>query len=195
MKIGVTGGIGTGKSTACKILEEMGLRLIDVDRVYHELLLPGSAIHQNILSCFGSEYFTPEGILDRKRLGSTVFKDPEKLRLLGAITHPWIKARLAELLQEIKPDEESVVIDHPLLFEMKMEDLADEIWVVAIPEEIQIERLMRRNNLSRSEAIERIKAQMPLEEKISRADVVIDNSGSREDLKKKITELWGERCL
>lgn len=193
MIVGITGGIGTGKSTASRILGELGVTVIDVDRVFHQMLVPGDPVFEAIVKEFGPRYLNPDGTLNRRRLGTMVFSHPEKLRLLGTITHPAVKERVTALVKETRSKGEDGVIDHPLLFETKMENLADEVWVVAAPEEVQTARIMKRNNLSREEALKRIKAQMPLEEKIARADVVIDNSGEVKELKEKVINLWKER--
>lgn len=193
MIIGLTGGIGTGKSTVSGILRDLGLQIIDADQVYHELLVPGSLIMQRIRRCFGAEFFYRDGSLNRRLLGAEVFPDPQKLRLLESITHPLIKEEIDALLSQARRTGQDTVLDHPLLFEMKMESFVDEVWVVTSPQTLQVSRICRRNGISPEEAQERIDAQLPLEFKIAQADVVINNTGTIDDLKSALEKIWRER--
>jgi len=193
MIIGLTGGIGTGKSTAADILRDCGLQIIDADEVYHGLLFPGSLITEKIRRIFGAEYFDPDGKLNRRLLGARVFTDPHKLQLLESITHPRLKEEINALLSQARRTGRDTVLDHPLLFEMKMESLVDEVWVVTCPRSLQVSRICRRNGLSPEEAEERINAQLPMEIKEARADVVINNTGTIDDLRILLEKTWRER--
>jgi len=188
----MTGGIGTGKTTASLILAEMGLRRIDVDRIAHVFLTSGSPVFEEIIAAFGEE-FRRGGRIDRKRLGKLVFSRPEKRRKLEEIVHPLLKKEIAGMVQTARCEGKDVVLDHALLFEMKMEDLADEVWVVFLPRRLQAARVAKRDKLTIEEAESRIKAQWPLEEKAARAKVVIDNSGSVAELAEQLKRLWKER--
>jgi dephospho-CoA kinase len=193
MIIGLTGGIGTGKSTVSSILRDLGLQVIDADQVYHELLVPGSSIMRRIRQSFGAEYFYRDGRLNRRTLGAEVFSDSKKLRLLESITHPLIKEEIDLLLSRARRTGQDTVLDHPLLFEMKMEPSVDEVWVVTSPRSLQVSRICRRNGISPKEAEERIDAQLPLEFKTAQADVVINNTGTIDDLKNIVEKIWRER--
>jgi len=193
MIIGLTGGIGTGKSTAAGILRDCGLQIIDADEVYHGLLLPGSPIMEEIRRIFGAEYFEPDGRLNRRLLGAKVFADLHKLQLLESITHPALKQEITALLSQARRTRRETVLDHPLLFEMKMESLVDEVWVVTCPRSLQVLRICQRNGLRPEEAEARINAQLPMEMKEARADVVINNTGTIDDLRILLEKTWKER--
>lgn len=190
--IGLTGGIGTGKTTAASILAKMGVKCIDVDRVAHVFLAPGSPVLDEIIAAFGKE-FRRDGGIDRKRLGKLVFSRPEKRRKLEAIVHPLLKKEITRMVQAARGKGEDLVLDYALLFEMKMEDLVDEVWVVFLPRRLQAARVAQRDKLTIEEAEARIDAQWPLEEKAARAAVIIDNSGSIAELAEQIRRLWEER--
>lgn len=190
--IGVTGGIGTGKTTVVSILSQLGMERLDVDRVAHKFLLPGSPVFEKIVATFGEEYRQEEGI-DRKRLGRLVFSSPAHRRKLEALVHPLLKKEVAALVRAARRAGRDLVLDHPLLFEMEMEGLVDEVWVVTVPRELQVARIMNRDKLTREEAEGRIAAQLPPEEKAARAAVVIENTGSLAELTATVKKLWEER--
>lgn len=191
--IGLTGGLGTGKSTVASILKELGLTVIDADQIGHQLLRPGTGVYRQVLSGFGPEILKPNGEIDRRVLGKMVFNDPEKRRLLNGITHPAIKAQLRAEVDSLKAKGENVVLEVPLLFEAKMEEEVDEIWVVSASGPTQMQRIMERNGMTTTEAQSRIKAQMSLAEKIAQADVVIKNEGTIADLRKQVETLLKRR--
>ena len=174
--IGLTGGIASGKDLVCRFLEGFGVKIIDADKVYQGLIKPGSDLLKAIAEEFGEEYFNPEGSLNKKALGGLVFGDSAKLKLLNSITHPAITTAIKVEIDQIEAP--LVVLSAPLLLETRLPLEFDEIWVVAVPEELQIERLMYRDQISREQAEKKIKSQMPLEEKVKTANLVIDNSGS-----------------
>lgn len=195
MIIGLTGGIACGKSTVANILRQKGIPVIDADSVSREITKKGEPAWVEIKKEFGKEIIGPDGEILRKKLAQIVFDDPQKLAKLNQITHPRIKQRILEILEEmqLKESPEIIVIEVPLLFESGMENMVDEIWVVRTPEEVAIERLLKRDNLNKEEALKRLKAQLPLEEKTSRADQIINNSGSLEDLERQVDEILKKR--
>ncbi|NLA85405.1 MAG: dephospho-CoA kinase, partial [Clostridiales bacterium] len=181
--IGLTGGIATGKTTVSNALRELGVPVIDADAVYGLLSKKGNLVWKAVYETFGDEYLRSDGELDRKSLGNLIFSDDKAREKLNEITHPLVKQEMLRILEKIKKEKSSdlVVMDVPLLYESGWDCLMDEVWVVAIPEELQIERLMKRNALSRKEAILRIRSQMDIEAKRNLADRVIDNSGTIEE--------------
>ena len=192
--IGLTGGIATGKSTAAEFLREMGIPVIDVDAWAHRLLLPGYPNYQLVLEHFGPGVLAADGTIDRKLLGRIVFTDPRLLKRLEALTHPAIRAAVAGELAKLAADGESVVIlDHPLLFEMGMDSTVDEIWVVTASPVLQRSRLARRDGLTPEAVERRLAAQLPLAEKVRRAQVVLHNDGSKEELREQLVRVWKER--
>ncbi len=189
--IGLTGGIATGKSTVARFFEERGVNVIDADGLSREAVRPGSLALERIVELFGTGMLLPDGNLDRKRLGSLVFSDPEKRRQLEGIVHPEVKrlaeARIARLASE---GHRVVLYMAPLLIEAGAEERVDEIWVVTVRPEIQKERLMRRDGINREEAERIIASQMPLAEKERLGRVVIDNSGTPEDIRRLLADIW-----
>lgn len=178
--IGLTGGIACGKSTVAKALKNMGAILIDADDMAHSVIEPHKPAWIDIVKIFGQDILQSDLSVNRDKLGAIVFNDRAKLKELNDIVHPRIIKGYKEGLQHIKCEHPDavVVIDVPLLFETQMEKLCDQVWVVWVDRETQINRLMSRNNYNRDQAIVRINAQMSLDEKAKRADVVIDNSKS-----------------
>ena len=175
--IGLTGGIATGKSTVSRMLVEAGLPVIDADLIARKIVEPGEPAYKEIVQAFGAKILRKDGSLDRKLLGQIIFAQPSLRRRLDGITHhriiKVIKDKLALLRTRGTP---IVILDIPLLFEAGMEGMVDEIWLVTCSRDLQIQRLMERDNLSRGEAEARLKAQMPLKEKAELAQRVIDNS-------------------
>ncbi|NOZ72012.1 MAG: dephospho-CoA kinase [Chloroflexi bacterium] len=187
--IGLTGNIGTGKSTVLELLRQRGARIIDTDKVAHEVMSPGGAAYERVIKAFGREVLQEDGSIDRKRLGEIVFADPDKLSLLEQIVHPAVFTRLAKLIAEA--EEPVVFIEAIKLFEAGMSiTLCDQVWVVTAPTEQQIERLMRTRNMSRAEAEARMALQSPQAFKAGQADLVIDNSGTLEELKAQVDAAW-----
>ena len=191
--IGLTGGIASGKSTVSKFLAELGAIIIDGDETAHRLMEPNQPIWEDVINAFGREVLNPDSTIDRIKLGAVVFNDREKLQVLNQIAHPRIIAEIQNELQQLRhtqPDS-VLVLDIPLLFEGRMDRLCDQVWVVWVPREIQIERLMDRNWLSREEAIKRIDAQMSLDAKARLADIVIDNSGTMDETMIQVVKHYG----
>lgn len=187
LKIGLTGSIGTGKSTVSKLLRERGIAVIDADLLAREIVKKGQECLNDLKNVFGNQILTLDGELDRKKLGQIVFSDDGKLELLNSITHPHIRRRMKDQMNELESKNNKVIVlDIPLLFEAKMEDLVDIILVVFAKEEIQIKRIMERDNCTQEEAMRIIKAQISQQDKISKSDYTIDNSGTIEELKEKL---------
>lgn len=189
--IGLTGGIATGKSTASKFLQELGCTIIDGDVIAREVVREPEVL-EKIERVFGEEVLDDKGKLRRKKLGDKVFNDERALRKLNEITHPAIRKRIRDRLEEIKNakgEEEAfhcIVIDGALLIEMNLQLWVDEVWVVSVSTKDQINRLMARDRVGEEDAKKRIEAQMTTEKKMQYADVVLDNTGSQADLKEQI---------
>ncbi|MBW1972312.1 MAG: dephospho-CoA kinase [Deltaproteobacteria bacterium] len=189
---GLTGSIGTGKTTVADIFEELGAVIIDVDQVTREVIAPGTFAFNQVVESFGSQILTKEGKLDRKKLGSIIFSSPEKKRLLDNITHPKIWERVIDKVDKILKNNSNqvVLVDTPLLYETKSESFFNKIIVVYVPLEIQIKRLMNRDSLTFDEALKRINNQISIERKKEMADYVIDNSGTIYDTKKEVYKIF-----
>ena len=195
--IGLTGGIACGKSTVSTELRAHGAAIIDADALAHELSQPHQPIYNAYVERFGREIVTADGMLDRVAIARRVFADPAVRAEVDAIAHPLIRMAAEERLRAARDENKrAAVLDVPLLFEAGWDALADETWVVALPREEQLARLLARDtSMDAGEARARIAAQMPLAEKCARADVVIDNSGTVEELREYIGKLWKERIL
>ena len=195
--IGLTGGIACGKSTVSKELRCLGAPIIDADAIAHALAQPKQPLFNAYVERFGSAIVSAGGTLDRAAIGRLVFADPSLRAEIDAIAHPLIRAAAEEQLRAAAEEGAAVaVLDVPLLFEAGWDALADETWVVALPPAEQLARLLSRETaMTEDEARARIAAQMALAEKCARADVIIDNSGTKEETRKYIEKLWRERAL
>ena len=179
--IGLTGGIACGKSNISDRLSSLGVPVIDAGRISRALTAPGGAALPGIRAAFGEGFF-PGGVLDRRALGALVFSDPEALNRLNGLTHPLILDEIGKQLDALNALGEPVcVLEAPLLFEAGLDRLCDTVWCAWIPEELQIQRLMERDGLTREEARRRIASQMPAAEKKRRSGLVINTGGSREE--------------
>ena len=199
MIIGLTGGIACGKSTVAAMLVDRGAALIDADVLAREAVEPGSAGLRRIAERFGQAVIAPDGSLNRKKLAAIIFGDDSARKELEGMLHPEIRSRIQRQMaafERLTPDK-LLVVDIPLLYESGMEDLfADgQIMVVYIPAELQMARLMERDGLSAEEARQRLAAQLPIEEKRQRADIVIDNGGALEETAQQIDQLWRRKGL
>ncbi|MBE5802098.1 MAG: dephospho-CoA kinase [Clostridiales bacterium] len=189
--IGLTGGIACGKTTVAEMLEELGATIIDADAISHELTAPGGEALPLIHEAFGRLVFFPDGTLNREVLSALVFSNEEERKTLNAITHPMILARLEERIATCrKMGSLIVVLDVPLLFEVGAERLADVTVCTTSPQEVQIERMRTRSGLNREQALKRIASQMPLSEKESRSDVVLDTNKPLQELQKEVQKLY-----
>lgn len=178
-KLGLTGGIATGKSTVSNHFKELGIPVLDADVVAREVVEPGQPALADIVAEFGDEMLSPDGLLNRKALGAVVFGNPDKLAKLNQFTHPRVQASMrAQADAYAEAGTPLIVLDIPLLLEGKNAAGADAVMVVTVPKDVQQERLMARNQLSADEARKRMNSQMPMAEKEQLADFVIDNSGT-----------------
>ena len=195
--IGLTGGIACGKSTVSKALRALGACIIDADALAHELSQPNQALFNAYVQRFGMAIVTAVGTLDRAAIARLIFTDPTMRAEVEQISHPLIRRAVEERLRMAEKEQKrAAVLDVPLLFEAGWDALADEVWVVALPPEEQLTRLLARDKtMSEVEARARIAAQMPLAEKCARADVVIDNSGTKEETRDYVGKLWEERIF
>lgn len=188
--IGLTGNIATGKSTVCDILKQLGARVIDADLVAHAVLQRGSPAWRSVVEQFGYDILHSDGTIDRRKLGAVVFGDASKLRTLERITHPAVGEELALLVRDAAaaPDaaDAIVVIEAVKLYEAGLHEYLDALWVVTAPPEEQKRRLVQVRGLSESEADARLRSQPPLDEKLKRATVVIDNGGSIEETRVQV---------
>jgi dephospho-CoA kinase len=201
--IGLTGGIGSGKSTVAQFLAELGAVIIDVDKVWHEALKPDSEIWRKVVAAFGTEILTPNSEIDRKTLGKIVFGNPEALRRLNNIMHPWMYETVKAQLEEYRRQGVKVVVlEVPLLVEVplfmrvgepSLSDEMDEVWVTVAPESTVLRRLKEKSGMSEEQTLARIRSQLPSAERIKHADVVIDTDCRLAELKEKVKGLWQRR--
>jgi dephospho-CoA kinase len=193
--IGLTGGIASGKSTVSNMLKEMTITVIDADVEARLAVEKGEPAYQKIIAEFGRDILLTNEDIDRQKLGSIIFHNAEKRQLLNSIVHPEVRKRMNNQVEEAKEREEQVIIlDIPLLFESKLTHMVEKTILVYVDRDIQLKRLMERNDLSLEEAEARIKSQMPLSEKVALADAVINNNGSIAETKKQVIEVlngWG----
>jgi dephospho-CoA kinase len=191
LRIGLTGGIGSGKSTVAGLLAARGARIIDADRIAREVVEPGTPGLEAVVAAFGPGVLTPEGALDRPALAAVVFADPDARRRLDGIVHPLVRARAAELVAAAPPDA-VVVQDVPLLVETGQASSYDLVLVVEADLDTRVRRLVGRG-LPEEDARARIAAQATDEQRRAVADVVFDNSGTVEDLETHVERFWAER--
>ena len=193
-RIGLTGGIGSGKSTVASLLLEHGAIVIDADAIARELVEPGQPALAALVAEFGPGILTPVGTLSRGELARLAFSDPEATKRLNSIMHPLIGAESARLIQAA-PESAVVVYDMPLLVETNQRDLVDLVVVVDVPEQVQIERAVSLRGLEQEDVERRMRAQVSRDERLAIADYVIDNSGSAEELKASVAGLWADLKL
>lgn len=191
--IGLTGGIATGKSSVAVFFSKKGIPVIDADQLARDAVLPGSPALEKIIVLFGHNVLTHDGLLDRKRLGTIIFSNPEKRRQLEGILHPEIR-RLAEqqISQAAALGHKRLIYMAPLLIEADATDRVDDIWVVTVRPEVQLERLMRRDGICREQAELVVNSQMPLSEKERFGSVVIDNSGTETETQMILESVWAK---
>ncbi len=192
--IGLTGGIGTGKSEVARIFQELGAVLINADQIGHQAYIPHSEIWQEVVKAFGEAILQPTGEIDRKKLGNIVFADPDQLTRLNQIMHPRMARMVAQQVQELREQgADVVVVEAALLFEAGWDSLVGEVWSTESPENLVIKRLQSRSGLSQEEAKKRIDSQMSAEERKSRSQVVVDNSGDLAELDRVVRSIWDHR--
>jgi len=194
LTVGLTGGIGSGKSEVSRRLRHLGAVVIDADAVAREVVEPGTPGLDAVVAEFGDGVLRPDGSLDREGLGRIVFGDPQKLAKLNAIVHPLVGARIAEQMADVERDSPNgiVVYDVPLLVENDLSGGYDVVVVVATSPATQLRRLVDLRGMTTEDAQARIAAQAPLEAKLAVADVVIDNDGPLEDLDARVRQVWAD---
>jgi dephospho-CoA kinase len=191
VRVGLTGGVGAGKSTVARALADLGAVVIDADALSREVVRPGTPGLAAVVAEFGPEVLGPDGALDRPRLGALVFAEPDRRAALEAIVHPLVRRRSAEL-EAAAPAGALVVHDIPLLAETGQAGSFDAVLVVDVPPEVQVERLVRDRGWSADEAAARIAAQATRDDRLAVATHVIDNSGALEDLRRRVAEVFVE---
>ena len=188
--VGLTGGISSGKSTVSSYLKQLKIPVIDADEVARKVVEPNSQGAIEIKKAFGSDVFEEDGSLNRQKLGALIFSNAENRQKLDDLLQPLIKIMILDEIEEYRQKGETmIVLDLPLLFEKHYEKLCEEIIVVYVPRELQLERLMRRNQYTKQEALSRIDSQLSIEEKRKRATVLLDNQGTIQQLYQQV-EQW-----
>ena len=192
--IGLTGGIVGGKSTVASMFKDLGAKIVDADKLGHSVILPHRPAWEKITRLFGKDILRNDLTIDRERLGKIVFTNQTLLKKLNEITHPeiikLIKKEINLAKNKTHSQEKILIIDAALIYEAKIDRSMDKIIVVYINEDEQVKRLVKRDNLSKEEALQRIKSQMPMKEKVKMADYVIDNSSSLDKTKKQVEKIW-----
>ncbi len=190
--IGLTGNIGSGKSSVARMLKQMGAKVIDTDQVAREVVAPGTRGLKRIIEQFGPEMLNPDGTLNRSRMAQLVFSNPGALARLNAIVHPEIKDIVFRAVADYRTNKYAplLVIEAPLLIETGMHKDMDEVWLVTINPQAQLTRIMQRDGISAEQARRRISAQMPQEEKKAYAHRIIDNSGPPEETLHQVRQIW-----
>jgi dephospho-CoA kinase len=189
--LGLTGGIGSGKSTVSQYLAKLGAVIIDADKVGHEVYRPNTETWLELVKTFGNRILAEDNTIDRKKLGAIVFCNPEELERLNTIIHPQITNIIKKRIDDYRRKGISVIVlDAPVLFEANAKSLVDEVWVVIADEATVISRAKARTGLAEEQVRSRIRSQMSNEERIKRAQVVIHNDGTVEELREKVKELW-----
>jgi dephospho-CoA kinase len=189
VRVGLTGGVASGKSTVSAVLRDLGAVVVDADALAREVVEPGTPGLAAVVTAFGREVLADDGSLDRARLGAVVFADPSRRKALEAIIHPLVRARAAQI-EAAAPSGAVVVHDIPLLVETGQEESFDAVIVVDVPDDVQVERAARERGWSPEEARSRIAAQASREQRRAVATYVVDNSGTTEDLRQRVAEVF-----
>ena len=191
--IGLTGGMGSGKSTVSQAMAQLGAAVIDADKVGHEAYLPHTDTWRALVNAFSKDILAADSTVDRKKLGALVFSHPENLKKLNGIVHPRMYEMMENRISAYKEQGVKViVVDAAILFEANWTPLVDEVWVVVADEINVVKRAVARTGLPEEQIRSRLRSQMSNEERVKRSNLVIHNDGSLEDLKNKVTELWGK---
>jgi dephospho-CoA kinase len=192
LKVGLTGGLASGKTFVGQALEELGCRVLQADEIGRQVMEPGGEAFAEILKEFGPEILAPDGSIDRKRLAGIVFEDPERLAALNRLVHPWVIRRENDWLERLAEEDPRAiaVVEAAVMIEAGTHKRFDRLIVAACSQEQQIERAVQRGGMTREEALARIRRQIPLEEKIKLADFVIDTGGTREQTLQQVREVY-----
>jgi dephospho-CoA kinase len=188
--VGLTGGIGSGKSTVARMLEERGGIVLDADELAHRAIAPGTPGHEKVVERFGPNVLAPGGDVDREALASIVFADAAARRDLEAIVHPEVRRMFAEEAERYRDTDEVVVLSAPLIVETGMQGAFEVLIVVSARIETQVERLVRERRMTEESVRARIAAQLPLEAEAEVADIIVDNEGPLEDLEGQVDRVW-----
>ncbi len=189
--IGLTGGIGAGKSTVSSYLQNKGYRILDADKIAHEITAAGSPVLKEIADLFGNDMIEPDGSLNRKKLAGIVFSDMEKKRMLEAITTKRVVSLISEAVEDLRRQKscDIIFVDAPLLFESGADSITDMVWMVTADPEVRIARVMERDDVEREDVLRRIANQLNDDEKIEKSQEVIDNSKGKETLYQQVEDL------
>ena len=189
--IGLTGGIGSGKSTVSRFLAEMGAVVIDADTVGHQAYQSGTETWKDVVAAFGQEVVAADGSIDRRKLGTIVFGEPEELERLNRIVHPRMYDMMAEQIEDYRRQGVKVVVlDAAILIEANWTPLVDEVWLTVASESVVVQRVKERTGLPEEQIRSRIRSQLSNEERMKHASVVINNDGSLDELRAKVVKLW-----
>ncbi|MGI6468048.1 MAG: dephospho-CoA kinase [Syntrophomonadaceae bacterium] len=190
--IGITGGIASGKSTVARLLRELGMLIIDADEIAREVVQPGQPAWRDIVDHFGIDFLNQDQGIDRAKLGQYVFYHPEELNKLNSFVHPHVINEFRNRLEAIRASQPWAIVglEVPLLYETNMEQMCDQVWVVWVDYETQLKRLMARDGVDREDAERRIAAQMSLDEKARRAEVVIDNRFTLDNTRQQVVRYF-----
>ena len=192
--VGLTGGIVGGKSTVASMFKDLGAKIVDADKLGHSVILPNKPAWKKIIKIFGKDILQNDLTIDRKKLGKIVFTNQTLLKKLNEITHPEITKMIKKEIDSAKNNthnqEKVLIIDAALIYEAKIDRFMDKIIVVYIDKDEQIKRLIKRNNLSKDEALQRVRSQIPIEEKAKMADYLIDNSNSLNKTREQVEKVW-----
>ncbi|MCF6408737.1 dephospho-CoA kinase [Pseudalkalibacillus salsuginis] len=190
MIVGLTGGIGSGKSTISVMIQELNIPVIDADKIAREVVSPGEAAYAQIVEFFGGDILEEDRSINRKKLGAIIFNDEEKRLKLNSFVHPAVRERMLARKDELLEVQESVVMDIPLLFESKLSHMVDRTLLVYVDKKTQLERLMKRDQSSSADALSRIRSQIPLDDKTKWADGIIDNNGTVEESRQQLIHIF-----
>jgi dephospho-CoA kinase len=192
LTIGLTGGIGSGKSAVARFLAELGAPILDADKVGHVIYQPGGPAYDDVIAAFGRGILASDGTVDRTKLGPIVFADPAQLKRLTSIVHPKMFQRMREMVAEMRTRGEwlPIVVEAAVLVEANWQPLFNEIWLVVAPREQVIARVERDRGMKREQTEARIKAQLSDEERRKHATLVIENNGTLDELRAKVATLW-----
>src|SRR5919112_3359025 len=194
MRVGLTGGIASGKSTVAALLRELGAVVVDSDRLAREVVEPGTPGLAAVVEAFGPEILDAEGRLDRPRLGAIVFREPERRAELNGIVHPLVRERAAAVIAAA-PDDSVVVQDIPLLVETGQQKNFHLVLVVDAPQDVRLQRMTEHRGMTEADARSRMAAQASRQDRLAAADVVLPNAGTREELLAAVDRLWNERLV
>ncbi len=190
--IGLTGGIGSGKSTVAEMLKELGAKIIDADQIAREVVEPGEPLLAMIAAEFGKDCLTEQGRLNRQFLASVIFNDEDKRKTLNRLIHPVIKKSIENKIKKIKATDQQaiIVLEAPLLVEAKMTSMVDEVWVTELDPRLQLNRVIKRDGITQTDALRRMKSQISPSERRAFAKVILDTEKDAEELRRNVAKEW-----